>query len=143
MVVWTALAGCRPTPSPPSVTSQASSDISIALDQSVYYTGDLAYVTITNPTDSVVLFALFCDAFIEGRDREEWQTVLEPDCSNVRVRPTRLDRGGRVVLEFRLEPLALEALPVYETFRMRLRFQREDNAGYRTVYSSDFELKSR
>jgi hypothetical protein len=131
---------CRPASPPASAGKQASVGVTIALDQPAYAPGDTARVTVINPTRHAILFAVLCDAFVEGIAGGEWKTVFEPDCSNVRVRPTRLGGGERVVVDVYITTFHPEVLAAHESFRLRLRFQFEDSGGYQIVYSRTFAL---
>lgn len=138
-----AIPACRPTPPHSDDPEEVGHDIVIAMDRKAYDVGDVAQVTIANTTDRVALFALVCDAFVEGRARDRWQTVFAPDCSNVRVIPTRLGGGDSMTTEYRIECTDEDALPRYYAFRLRIQFQFEDNSGYRSAYSSWFTLDER
>jgi hypothetical protein len=142
IVLALALASCHRGP-PHADDSDAGNDVVVAMDRKAYRIDDLAQVTIVNTTDRVALFALTCDAFVEGRDRDHWRTVFAPDCSNIRVIATRLDGGDSITTEFRMACNDENALPLYYAFRLSLRFQFEDNSGYHTAYSSWFTLDGR
>jgi uncharacterized protein YfaS (alpha-2-macroglobulin family) len=113
--------------------------LTITLDRTTYAVGDTAEVTVDN-AGPLALFAIFCDGFVEGLVEKEWWTAYEPDCSTVRVRPTRLATGDSISLAFVLPLFDADDLEQYVAFRLRLRYQHEDNAGYRSVYSKEFEI---
>lgn len=141
MLFTLACGACRSAP-PPETRDDVPRDLSIALDQTAYASDDVAQLTITNNTDELVLFALVCDGFVEGRERDEWQTVFEPDCSQVRVVPTRLEGGDNVVAELPIQISDQEMLPKYYAFRVRMTFQFADSGGYHTAYSSWFSISA-
>jgi hypothetical protein len=83
-----------------------------------------------------------CDGSVEGRVEGEWEMVFEPDCSNVRVRATRVDAGGEVVQPFRVAPCEAEALPRYEAFRLRVRVQVAGTGADRIAYAKPFTVSA-
>jgi hypothetical protein len=123
-----------------STASAESDSVAVALDDTSYAPGDTAQVTVTNPGGRAVLFAFVCDAFIEGLVNAEWVIAFEPDCSAIRVRPTRLETGASAVLPLRIEARTPGDSRMYRAFRIRLRFQCDDSAGYRVAHSPPFHI---
>jgi len=130
------LVGCVTT----SLMSEEKTPMSIVLDKTTYELGDTAAVVISNHTGQVAMFALICDLSWEGRTDDGWETVYEPDCSSIRVRPTRLQGGDDMVTEIVVHPCDASALKKHGAFRLRIRFQFEDNSGYVTMYSQDVTI---
>lgn len=114
-------------------------DVSIALDRDAYAPGDTARVVIERTVAGEIAYCFYCDAFVEARCDTAWVTVYEPDCTNVRVRPTRLSQGDSRVEALVMVPPRKGCGP----YRLRLRYQEMDDAGYREVYSPVFEITAR
>jgi len=119
----------------PGDTLEHVGSVLIVLDKTTYEPGAMAELLVANGSDGLVMFAVVCDALIEGAIDEEWITVFKPDCSRIRVRPTRLDGGESVKLEFRI-PNVVQQL---EGYRVRLRYQRTDG-GDEVAYSTPFSI---
>jgi len=119
-------------PDPPVIT--------VTMDDTTYALGDTAEVTFGNHAERAALFALFCDAVVEGWGGAEWRTVFKPDCSRVRVRPTRLEPGTSVTLPLVIEPCDADELSRYEWFRLKVRFQFANGGGYQTEHSPRFAI---
>lgn len=142
-LIWPiALLGCSATASPTPHGKETPTEVTVDLDRRGYGLGDMAGLTLTNSTDQTALFALACDAFLEGRSGERWETVYEPDCSAVRVRPTRLGRES-VVLQLRIDLDDPASLAKHDAFRVRLRYQFTSDEGYRNAYSEVFGISGR
>ena len=120
-------------------TSEPPAAVTVEPDRITYAPGDTAQVTVTRETEGQAIFAAACDLFVEARCDSGWTTVFEPDCTNVRVRPTRLARGESVVIPFKMDITSGPCHP----HRLRLRYQENDSAGYRVGYSGEFEITDR
>jgi len=129
-------------PAAPAEAAADSSGLAIVLDRTSYVPGDTVQVTVTNRAGETALFAFLCDAFVEGRLDSTWATVVEPDCSRVRVRPTRVAAGAAIVVPYRLEPDRVRQLAKYSAVRIRLRYQLEGNGGYRVARSAEFKISA-
>lgn len=117
--------------------------VAVLLDATTYAPGDTAHATIDNGTAGEILFAFVCDGFVDGEVDDEWLAVYEPDCSRIRVRPTRLAGGESITLPLVLAHLVPEP-GRYAAYRVRLRFQvTGSDAGYGTVNSVPFKLTNR
>jgi hypothetical protein len=147
-IVLLLLCACRsaatppPAATPPAGANEAAA-LEVTLDRAAYVLGDTATVTVANRTARTLYFALVCDASVEGEVGGAWTVVFDPDCSNVRVRPTVVDPGASVELPFVVAPCDARALFRYSAFRLRLRFQLGGSDGYRTVYSPPFRVEAR
>jgi hypothetical protein len=113
--------------------------VTVALDRRGYAAADTAQVTITREAEGEIVFAIACDLFVEAQCDSGWVTVFEPDCSHVRVRPTRLAQGESLTAPFVVAAFPGGCAPL----RLRLRYQAMDDAGYRTVYSLAYEITTR
>ena len=117
-------------------------EVTVALDASGYAPGDTVWVTVANGLDVEVLFSLVCDAFVEGQHDGEWITAFEPDCSRVRVIPTRLAPGDSVEAMLPFDVFDVVDTDAHEELRLRLRVQREDGSTL-VAYSAPFAVESR
>jgi len=131
------LAAC--TGGPPAPRSTGPGVVTVELDRSAYALGDSARATITNRGKSLVRFAFGCDGFVEGWTGGGWGTVYEPDCSNLRVRPTELGAGEQAAWGFPMEPCPAGALTRYAEFRIRLRYQLPDGRD-QVAHSAPFSV---
>jgi len=127
----------------PAAAAGDTGDLTLVLDRTACAPGDTLQVSVTNRTDRTALFAFVCDLFVEGHADSAWVTVFKPDCSRIRVRPTRLAPGATLLIPHRLEidPSATPAK--YPELRLRLRVQLEGGGGYRSVYSPLFKFSPR
>jgi hypothetical protein len=119
--------------------SEPTAEVSVTLDRRAYAPGDTARVVIERTTAGEIAYCFYCDAFVEARCDTAWTTIYEPDCTNVRIRPTRLSKGESVVESLVIVPPREKCGP----YRLRLRYQENDDAGYRAVYSPEFEITTR
>lgn len=117
-------------------TSEQEVEVTVTLDRGAYAPGDTAHVVIERTAAGEIAYCFYCDAFVEARCDTAWTTVYAPDCTNVRIRPTRLSEGESRVESFVIVPPREGCIP----YRLRLRYQENDDAGYRAVYSSAFEI---
>ena len=136
------LTACSKSPPPLPPTASDTTAVTVLLNHLGYALGDTALVKVANPGGRTILFSIYCDGFVEGRADTTWETVFEPDCSNVRVRPTILGPGEFSFIPFVVSPCGPEDLPRFEAFRMRLRFQFPEG-GYREVFSPEFSVAAR
>jgi hypothetical protein len=136
-----ALAAARAPAGSPA--GEGADTVRVTLDDSSYADGDTIRVAVTNATGRAVWFAAACDLGVEAQERGGWRIAYEPDCSHVRVRPTRLGAGETTVLPFATESLAATELASRLPLRVRLRFQHEDDAGYRFSHSRPFRVTPR
>ena len=117
-------------------TSEEEAEVTVTLDRDAYAPGDTAHVVIERTVAGEIAYCFYCDAFVEARCDTAWTLTYEPDCTNVRIRPTRLSEGESRVESFVIVPPREGCGP----YRLRLRYQEEDDAGYRAVYSPAFEI---
>jgi hypothetical protein len=115
----------------------------LTMDRDEYALGDTAYVAVSNHLERAVLFALTCDAFVEGRRFNTWETVFAPDCSRIRVRATSVQPGEDIVVPYIMEPCEDYQITNWNAFRMRLRFQLSASGGYDNVFSEPFNVTRR
>jgi hypothetical protein len=116
--------------------------VTVALDRAGYAHGDSATATVTNTGRTLVRFTYGCDGFVEGWTGSGWGTVHEPDCSNLRVRPTELAPGEAVTRTFAMEPCPPGTLARYREFRVRLRYQLPDGRDG-VAHSPAFAVRAR
>jgi hypothetical protein len=140
LIAWLMGLGTPAAPALPRGAAADTSSVTIALDRTSYAAGDTARVAVTNRTGKTALFALLCDAFVEGRSDSTWATVFEPDCSRVRVRPTRVADGETVVIPYLLDPGPRRQLARYTAFRIRLRFQLDGGGDDGVAHTAEFKM---
>jgi hypothetical protein len=121
-------------------TSETSAGVSVQVDSTSYARGDTAIVTIVNRAPSPILFAFICDGFVDGLVKREWQPVYVPDCTRIRVYPTRLAPGEGAMLPLILEQVIPADPSECAAYRVRLRFQFEDSTGYGETHSRPFAV---
>ncbi len=97
--------------------------VTMSTDRTHYAYGDSARVVVANDSETLLLYSIACGLVVDGRRGETWRAVQEPDCSRIRVLPTRLAPGGRDTTWVPMAPCAPEELAEFDAFRLRLRVQ--------------------
>lgn len=134
-LVSLAVSSCAPAQTTPALESP----VLVTLDKPAYSRVDTVHVTITNSTDRALLFSTACDLFIDESMEGEWTEVYRPDCTGVRVIPTRVAAHRLETVDFHLVGSLPDDPFGDRTCRLRLRYQIEET-GHGTAMSVPFAV---
>ena len=127
------------TGGPGSATTVVESPVTMTLDSAAYSLADTIHITITNSTDSKLAFSTYCDLFIDELREDDWVEAYRPDCTRVRVVPTRIAAYKFVAVDFPLAGYLRDDPFEDRTCRLRLRY-RIVETGQGTVMSAPFTV---
>ena len=130
LVLWVlAATGCAShVAEVPTRVDIAETDVALTVSCDRCVIGESIILRVVNKGDRR-LGTSPCSWRLWGRSEADWQIILGPDCSRIRIAPTYVDPGESVQVGVGFLPETLPDVSGYESFRFSVEVWPADVAG--------------